>query len=776
VSEERDLRPEIERIKERKDGLDVIDDLVDAARNGGFAALAPDDLALAKWWGIYPQRPEEDGYLMLRVRVSNGQLDARQLRAIADLSIRYGRSLADVTTRQCIQLHWLRLEDVPDIFATLDEVGLTSAQACGDVWRNVVGCPLAGVTADEYFDSRPVVDALVANFVGNRRFSNLPRKYKVAVSSCRHHCAQHEINDIGLVGVDAPDLGVGYDVWVGGGLGASARMGRRLGAWIPVEDAVEVASEITALFRDHGNRLKRTRARSKFLVDEWGPERFRQALEERLGRELADGPPPAAPLAPMRDHVGFSPQAEPGLYALGGATLRGRLTGENLRALADVAERRGRGRIRLTNRQNVMLLDIPDAVREETAAEMADAGVPVEATSFRRQVISCTGIEFCRLSVSETKGVAAGIIDHLETRLGDLDPAVRINVNGCPNACAQYQVADIGLQGALAKRGGEKVMGFQLHLGGRLGENPSFGRRTARPIAAEEARFVLERILVAFRDERSAEETFGAWIDRQEAGRLEGLVGGPVEPLQAPDTPPYRHRTPRRTLIGPAWLEAHLADPTVRVVEVSRDPALYPASRISGASALDAESLDAAHDGRDLLAALGATPDDLIVLYGDRENRDAALAYRLLQEAGHTALRLLDGGRRRWIGEGRPVDAGDAPLPLVVEASDAPVPSADEQPADAVVLDVAEAEADSTVTDAVRLPWEQAVREDGALRGLLDLRKLFEEAGVRPERHVAIAAPSRQEAALVWFVLHEVLGYPSVDDAVEVACATEAVG
>jgi len=284
---------------------------------------------------------------------------------------------------------------------------------------------------------------------------------------------------------------------------------------------------------------------------------------------------------------------------------------------------------------------------------------------------------------------------------------------------------------------------------------------------------VLERILVSFRDERSADETFGAWIDRQEPGRLELLVGGPIEPLLAPETPPYRHRTPRRTLVGPAWLEAHLSDPTVRVVEVSRDPALFPASRITGAIAIDAESLDAAHDGRDLLAALGATPDDLIVLYGDRENRDAALAYRLLHEAGHTALRLLAGGRRRWIGEGRPVEAGDAPLPLVIEASEA-APTADEAPSDGVVLDVAEAEADATVADAVRLPWDLAVREDGALRGLLDLRRLFEEAGVRPERHVAIAAPTRQEAAVVWFVLREVLGYPSVDDAVGVACTTEA--
>ena len=771
MSEERDLRPEIERLKERKDGLDVIDDLVRAARDGGIAALDPDDLALAKWWGIYPQKPEEDGYLMLRVRVSNGLLDSRQLRAIADLSIRYGRSLADVTTRQCIQLHWLRLEDVPDIFATLDEVGLTSAQACGDVWRNVVGCPLAGVTADEYFDSTPVVHELVETFVGNRRFSNLPRKYKVAVSSCRHHCAQHEINDIGLVGVDAPDLGPGYDLWVGGGLGASARMGRRLGAWIPGDDAVEVAGEITALFRDHGNRLKRTRARSKFLVDEWGPERFRQALEERLGRELEDGPPPAPPLAPMRDHVGYSPQREPGLYALGGATLRGRITGENLRALADVAERRGQGRIRLTNRQNVILLDIPEAVREETAAEMADATVPVHATSFRRQVISCTGIEFCRLAVSETKQVAEGIIEHLESHLGDLDPAVRINVNGCPNACAQYQVADIGLQGALAKRDGAKVMGFQLHLGGRLGEDRAFGRRTARPIPAEERPS-------CWSASSSPSATSAAPTRRSAPG---STARSPTawrrwsarrSSRSEPETPPYRHRAPRRALVGPpGWRRAW----TIRRCASSRSRAIRRCTRPPGSPAPSGST-----PGRSRAPATAATcwppsaPRRTTSSCSTATARTATPRSptgswrRPATPACACSTAAVAAGSAR-AGRSRRATRRCRGLRVPRRLPDWPTRAADD-----VLLDVAETEAGATVADAARVPWEQAVSEDGSFRELLDLRKLFEDAGVLPARHVALAAPSRPEAALAWFVLHELLDYPDVADAVDVACATEA--
>ena len=799
MAAERDLRPEIERIKERKDGLDVLDDVLLAARSGGFDALAPDDLQLAKWWGIYPQRPQEDGHLMLRVRIPNGLLTSQQLRTIGELSIEFGRSTGDVTTRQCIQLHWLQVEDIPEIFARLDAVGMTSAQACGDVWRNVVGCPLAGVTADELFDSSPIAAELSRHFTGNRRFSNLPRKYKVSVSSCRHGCAQHEINDIGLVGVEHPELGLGYDVWVGGGLGASARMGRRLGAFITVSEAVEVAAELTAIYRDNGNRLKRTRARSKFLVDEWGPARVREVLEERLGRRLPDGPAPAAPLSPMRDHVGISPQAEPGVYALGGATLRGRLPGERMLELADIAERRGRGRLRLTNRQNVIVLDVPHAVLDETAAEMADAGVPVRASSFRRQTISCTGIEFCRLAVSETKEVAAGIIDHLEQRLGDLDPPVRINVNGCPNACAQYQIADIGLQGALAKRGGEKVLGFQLHIGGRLGDGRTFGRRTAKPIPAEDARFVIERIVGSYRDERGADESFGSWVDRQPPARLEALVGSAVEPVAPSVDGSYRHTTAPAALVAPAWLEERLDDPTVAVLEVSEDPALYPSAHVPGAHGLDWRRDLRAADRRDLpssaalaglLGRLGIGADHTVVLYGDRDNWFAAYALWLLRRLGHRDVRLLDGGRRRWIGEGRPLSAEQP----VVAPTVYPVPPIAGDPLRArredvlasleegghTLLDVRTADEyegaathDPSYPDeaaqragrlpgAVHVPWERAVREDGTVRPLLELRQIYEDAGVRPERPVTVYCRIGERASHTWFVLHELLGYPDV--------------
>ena len=502
----------------------------------------------------------------------------------------------------------------------------------------------------------------------------------------------------------------------------------------------------------------------------------------------------------MRDHVGVLPQREAGLYALGGATLRGRLGGDHMRMLAWVAERFGSGRVRFTNRQNVLVLDVPHSRIEAASVEMAAAGVPVRASSFRRQTISCTGIEFCRLAVSETKGVAGEIIAHLEERLGDLDPPVRINVNGCPNACAQYQVADIGLQGALARRGDEKVMGFQLHLGGRLGDGRTFGKRTAKPIAADEARFVLERVLDAYREERDGTETFGSWIDRQVPGRLDALVGTQIEPGRDPGSTAYNDPgTPATALISPAWLEERLEDPAVAIIEVSEDTDLYPASHIPGAHVLDpvsellvglGEGLPAAADLAGLLSERGIAPDQTIVLYGDVDNWFAAWAYWLLRRLGHRELRLLDGGRRRWIGEDRPTTAA-RPDP---EAATYPAPAepvaglrAQRGEVEALLGEVGHVLVDVRTTDeyagtathdpaypgetaeraghipgAVHVPWEAAVREDGSVRPLVELRRLYEEAGVRPDRDVVVYCRIGERASHTWFVLHELLGYPRV--------------
>jgi len=540
--------PAIEHIKARKDGLDVLADIYRYAELG-FEAIEPDDLALFRWYGIYTQRSEAsaasgapgpseetDGHFMLRIKFPNGIVTADQLRTVGRLAVRYGRGMGDITTRQNIQLHWLRIEDLPVVLDELNAVGLSFTQACGDVWRNVVGCPLAGVDGHELIDSRPLIEELERTFVGDRRFSNLPRKFKVSVSGCLHRCAQHEINDIGLVAVEKDGV-VGYDVWVGGGLGASARMGRRLDLFVLPDEAAEVCRAITEIFRDEGNRTKRTRARIKFLVDEWGVERIRAEVERRLGRSYPTSVEPADPVDPHRDHLGIHPQVQAGLYYLGATTLRGRFTGDQMIAVADIADRFGSGALRCTNRQNIVVLDVPDAQVDEAAASLRDVGLPTEASTFRRGVISCTGMEFCKLAIVETKERAAELIEHLERRVGDVPGSLRINLNGCPNACAQYQVADIGLQGGIARLpDGRRVQGFILHIGGRLGEDAGFARRVAsKAMPADDARYAVERIVRAYAGERPADGTFAEWAAGQSDGRLAALAGVAVarEPAEA---------------------------------------------------------------------------------------------------------------------------------------------------------------------------------------------------------------------------------------------------
>ena len=530
--------PEIENIKSRKNGLDVLADIYRYAELG-FDAIEPDDLALFRWYGLYTQRgeasaasgdpgpsEETDGLFMLRVKFPNGIVTAEQLRTIGGLAERYGRGMGDITTRQNIQLHNLAIEDVPVVLDELNAVGLSFTQACGDVWRNIVGCPLTGVDGHELIDSRPLIEALEHEFVGKREYSNLPRKFKVSVSACAHRCAQHEINDIGLVAVEKEGV-IGYDVWVGGGLGASARLGRRLDVFVLPDEALEVCRGITEIFRDEGRRNKRTRARIKFLVDEWGVERFREELVTRLGHELATSVEPGEPLDPHRDHLGIHPQVQHGLYYVGGTTLRGRFTADQMIGVADIATRYGSGQLRCTNRQNIIVVDVPDEHVDAVAAELADLGLPTEASAFRRGVISCTGMEFCKLAIVETKQRAAELIEHLERRIGDLDGSIRINLNGCPNACAQYQIADIGLQGGIAKTAeGERVQGFILHIGGRLGVEAGFGRRvSSKAIPADDARYVVERIVRAWKGERAPGETFGSWADGQADARLASLIG-----------------------------------------------------------------------------------------------------------------------------------------------------------------------------------------------------------------------------------------------------------
>jgi sulfite reductase (ferredoxin) len=525
-----------EENKKNDDGLNVRQRIIDIYSQYGFDSIDPADLrGRFRWFGLYTQRrpgidggktavlePEEldDRYFMLRVRIDGGQLSNAQLRTIADISRRYARGTADVTDRQNIQLHWIEIENVPAIWDALEAVGLSTMEACGDTPRVMLGCPLAGLDDAELIDATPEIDAIGEQYIGDAAFSNLPRKFKSSISGCSAQCAIHEINDIAFVGVTNDRGEVGYDLWVGGGLSTNPMIGKRLGAFVRSGQVPEVWAGVISVFRDYGYRRLRHRARIKFLVADWGPEKFREVLEkEYLGYALPDGPAPAAPRDGVRDHVGVHQQRD-GKYYVGFAPTVGRLNADLLDSIASLAEQYGSGRVRTTTEQKMVILDVAETDVEALTDELGKAGLPARPSVFRRHTMACTGIEFCKLAIVETKQRAADAIDELERRLPSFDVPVTINVNGCPNSCARIQTADIGLKGSLVTGpDGTQVEGFQIHLGGTLsggdGAGSGFGRKVrGLKTTADELPDYLERVLRRFADGREPDEAFATWAAR----------------------------------------------------------------------------------------------------------------------------------------------------------------------------------------------------------------------------------------------------------------------
>jgi sulfite reductase (ferredoxin) len=458
--------------------------------------------------------------------VPNGVLTAEQVVAVGRVSQRFGRDVCDVTDRQNFQLHWIRIEDVPEIWARLGAVGLTTRQTCGDVTRNIIGCPLAGVAADEVLDATPYLFAVDRRLTGTKEFSNLPRRYKISISGCREQCAVHEVMDIGMARVELPDGRRGFDLRVGGGFGPSPHFGQPVGAFVPPARAVEVCAGITGLFRDHGYRRDRHRARLKFLVADWGAERFRHVLEEQyLDGPLEDGPAPPSSPGAHREHLGVTPQHD-GRRAVGFAPVAGRISGTQLVAVAGLAARFGRGRLRTTTQQKMVILDVTHEDVEPLVRELDELELPARPRPVRASTMACTGIEFCKLAVTETKHRARWLIDELEERLPGLSDRVRINLNGCPNSCARFQLADIGLQGALVPDGdGQRVEGFLVQLGGHLGGDYTFGTKISRArVRAEDLPDFIERLVRCWLDDRNEAEDFSSWVHRQPPGDLQALV------------------------------------------------------------------------------------------------------------------------------------------------------------------------------------------------------------------------------------------------------------
>ncbi|UIZ91982.1 nitrite/sulfite reductase [Corynebacterium sp. CNCTC7651] len=524
-----------EEIKQESEIWAVKQRVIDTYSKLGFDAIDREDLyPRFKWLGLYTQRKQnlggehtgednsvlEDKFFMMRVRFDGGRCTTAQARAVGEISRDYARSTVDLTDRQNIQLHWVQVEDVPAIWEKLEAHGLSTWDACGDVPRVVLGSPVAGIAKDEIIDATPAIERIQEIFLDDE-FQNLPRKFKSAISGNSRQDVMHEINDLAFIGVEHPELGPGFECYVGGGLSTNPMLAQSLGAFITLEQVPEVWANVVRIFRDYGYRRLRNRARLKFLVAQWGVEKFRQVLEEEyLGYALPDGPRAPCNLG-GRDHIGVHEQVNGNVY-IGVKPTLGHMSGEQLIAVADLAERYGVTQLRFTTFKELLLIDVSPADVDKLKSELEELGLSSEPSEFRRGLISCTGLEFCKLAHVTTKSRAIELADELEERFGDLDSPITISLNGCPNACARHHVSDIGFKGQMvAGPDGEKVEGFQVHLGGTIGEGANFGRKLrGHKVLSTELTDYVTRVVQHYVDQREGGETFRQWVQRAEEDDL----------------------------------------------------------------------------------------------------------------------------------------------------------------------------------------------------------------------------------------------------------------
>lgn len=511
-----------ERVKMDKHPFDVWQDIVERYSKEGFASIEEDDLVRFKWIGVYQQRPKT-GHLMMRLKVPGGVMNTAQLRETARLSRKHARGFADITTRQDFQMHWLTVEVLPEVVEGLAGVGLTTLGACGDIARNVCSSPIAGVDPDEVINPLPLVNAATKLFAGNRDYADLPRKHKILVVGNRA-MGQVEIHEIALYGMKRRDDGtVGYHCIVGGGLSTEPHIGQNLGVFITPEEALNVLEMITAIYRDHGYRKNRKHARLKYLVADWGAEKFRERVEEYLGYKLRDAEPEDRTWPGYEDQIGVHPQVQEGLSFVGVPVTAGRITSDQIDAVADIADEFGTGEVRLTVMQNLYIINIPNDKIEAVKERLSAAGLPLEASAVRRGTVACTGIEFCNLAVTETKERAKTIVNLLEQRIDWRESQMlRINVNGCPNSCGQHWIADVGLQGCTKKVDGQLVEHFDVFLGGQLGSDARFNRRIKR-VSADEVVPAIERLTKSYQANRQGDESFAEFCRRHNEEELEEM-------------------------------------------------------------------------------------------------------------------------------------------------------------------------------------------------------------------------------------------------------------
>jgi len=532
---------------------------IDRFGREGWDSIPPEWLnTYFRWWGIYTQG---DGvgavggkggegkavpYLMLRIRIPNGLLTSRQLTTIADVAERYARGVADITVRQNIQLHWIRIEDLPAVIRALSDVGITTLGACGDVTRNVTGCPVAGVDADEIADASPLAQAATDMLNGSPDFYNLPRKFKISITGCRVWCSYPEINDVALTALRHPYTGLpGFSLRVAGGLSTDPHLAPRLDAFIPWHQALAVVKGVAEIFRDSDVlRQNREKARLKFLFLQhgWTAERFQAELERRLGEKLEPGVPEFAPEDIYRDHVGIHPQKQAGFAYVGIAVLRGRVQAAQLRALAALALRYGSGDLRTTGMQNLLVLNVPRPRAEELGREVEGLGLRLEGSPFWRGTIACTGSEFCKIALTETKGFARHLVDDLEARLPGFEQHLKIHVTGCPNSCGQHWIADIGLEGKKTKVDGQMVDAYYFCVGGAVGAHQATARPVGYRTAATEVPAAIERLLRVYLAERREGDNFRQFCAARSDEEIRTILAG--EPVEAVARDVAQARTP----------------------------------------------------------------------------------------------------------------------------------------------------------------------------------------------------------------------------------------
>lgn len=528
-----------EQSKKDDNPLNVRSRILGIYSKRGFDSIDPADLrGRFRWMGLYTQRAPgfdggktaqleeeelDDRFFMMRVRTDGAILDAEALRALGSVSNDHGRGTADITDRNNIQYHWIQIEDVPDIWERLEAVGLTTVEACGDSPRPFLGSPVAGIAKDEIIDGTPALEEIRRRVLDNPEFSNLPRKFKTSVSGHPSHDAAPEINDVSFVGTVHPEHGPGFDLWVGGGLSTNPMLAVKLGVWIPLDEVADAWEGVCGIFRDYGYRRLRSKARLKFLVADWGVEKFREVLQtEYLQRELVSNPSPEVPTR-QGDHVGVHEQKD-GKFYIGAAPVVGRINGDLLVQLGDLVEKYGARGVRLTAWQKLVVIGVDGADIEALVTDLKSIGLDARPSNWRRNTMACTGIEFCKLAIVETKARAKDLIDVLEQRFPELDTPITVNVNGCPNACARTQVADIGLKGQLVMdTDGNQVEGFQVHLGGALGLQANFGRKLrAHKVTSAGLDDYVTVVVTNFLADRTEGESFADWAARTDEAHLRG--------------------------------------------------------------------------------------------------------------------------------------------------------------------------------------------------------------------------------------------------------------